>query len=97
MDIKQFMKRKNVTDSRSVENILDKRLRIEIQPALTNWVERVKRFVNLHLHGIVSNQKRISSINFNVATPWKNFCGCPCSMSNAYMTEVSTLRSLLFR
>jgi len=36
MDIKQFMKRKNVTDSRSVENILDKRLRIEIQPALTN-------------------------------------------------------------
>jgi len=51
MDIRQFMKRKCVSDGRSVENILDKRLRIEVQPAqMTNEAERVKRFVNVHLH-----------------------------------------------
>jgi len=31
MNIKQFMKRKGIPDSRSVENISDKRLRIEVQ------------------------------------------------------------------
>ena len=36
MDIRQFMKRKNITDSRSVENISDKGLRIEVQPVQTN-------------------------------------------------------------
>jgi len=30
-------------------------LRIDVQPAQTNGVERVKRFANVHLHGIVSN------------------------------------------
>jgi len=59
MDIRQFMKRKGISDSRCVENISDKRLRIEVQPAQTNWVERVKRFANVHLHCIVSNLKRI--------------------------------------
>jgi len=47
MDIKQFMKRKSISDNRSVENISNKRLRIEVQPAQTNGVERVKRFVNV--------------------------------------------------
>jgi len=60
MDIRQFMKRKSIFDSRSAENISDKRLRIEVQPAQTNVVESVKRFVNAHLHCIVSNLKRIA-------------------------------------
>jgi len=34
-------------------------LRIEVQPAQTNGLERVKRFVNVHLHCIVSNLKKI--------------------------------------
>jgi len=56
------MKRKSISDSRSVENISDKRLRIEFQPA-QRGVERVKRFVNVYLHCIVSNLKRISTIS----------------------------------
>jgi len=75
MDIMQFMKRKSISDSRSVENISDKRLRIEVRPAQTNGVERVKRFVNVHLHCIVSNLKIISKI---WRCPlWKIFCGRP--------------------
>jgi len=31
MGVRQFMKRKGILDSRSVENISDKRLRIEVQ------------------------------------------------------------------
>jgi len=57
MDIKQFMKGKSISDSRSAENISDKELRIEVRPAQTNGVERVKYFVN-----IASNLKRISKI-----------------------------------
>jgi len=38
-------------------------LRIEVQPPQTNELERVKRFVNVHLHCIVSNLKRISKIS----------------------------------
>jgi len=53
MDIKQFMQ-KSISDGRSVENISDKRLRNEVQPAQTNGVERVKRFVNVHLHCALS-------------------------------------------
>jgi len=34
-----------------------------VQPAQTNDVERVKRFVHVHLHCIVSNLKRISKIS----------------------------------
>jgi len=44
-------------------------LRIEVLSAQTNGVERVKRFVNVHLHCIVSNLKRISKIGIVV-----NFC-----------------------
>jgi len=57
------MKGKSIYDSRSVKNISNKRLRIEVQPVQTNGVERVKRFVNVHLHCIVSNLKRISKIS----------------------------------
>jgi len=57
MDIRQFIKRKGISDSRSVEKISDKRLRIEVQSAQTNGVDRVKRFVNDQLHSIVSNLK----------------------------------------
>jgi len=62
MDIRQFMKGKIIAVSRSVENISDKILRIEVQPAQTNGVERVERFVNVRLHCIVSNLKTISKI-----------------------------------
>jgi len=60
MENMQFMKLKTISDSRSVENISDKKLTGEVQPAHTNRVERVMRFVNVHLHCIVSNLKRIS-------------------------------------
>ena len=36
------MKRKGIPDSRSVENISDKRLRIEVQSTQTNGLERVE-------------------------------------------------------
>jgi len=48
MDIRQFMKRKSIFDTRILENISDKRLRIEVQPEQTIGVERVKRFANVH-------------------------------------------------
>jgi len=57
------MKRKGIPDSRSVENISDKRLIIEVQLAQIKGVERVKRFVNVNLHCIVSNLKRISKMS----------------------------------
>jgi len=56
------MKRKSISDSRSVENISDTRLRTEVQPAQTKGIERTKRFVNIHLHCIVSNLKSMSKI-----------------------------------
>jgi len=37
------MIRKIISDSQSVENISESRLSIEVQPAHTNRVERVKR------------------------------------------------------
>jgi len=66
----------SISDRRSVENISGKRLRIEVQPAQTNGVERVKRFVNAHLHCIVSNLEK-NKQNLDVVPPWKNFCGLP--------------------
>ena len=50
IDIKQFMKRKSISDSWNEEDITDKRLKIEVQPPQTNELDRVKRFVNVHLH-----------------------------------------------
>jgi len=69
MDIRPFMKRKSISDSRSADNISDKILRIEVQPATTYGVETVKRFVNVHLYCIVSNLKRISK--FRLSSPGK--------------------------
>ena len=77
MDSRQFMKSKRISDSRDAENISDKRLRIEVQPAQTNGGERVKRFVNIHLHCIGKNLKRISKISKLPPPPWKHFCGRP--------------------
>ena len=54
--------KKRISDSRSVQNISDRRLRIEVQAAQNNVLERVKRFVNVCLHCIVKNLKRISKI-----------------------------------
>jgi len=76
MDIRQFMKTEKFFGSRSVEHISDKRLRIEVQPAQTNEAENVKRFMNPHLHCIVSKLKRIGTIS--TFPPWKNLCGRPC-------------------
>ena len=50
MEMRQFMKRKSISDSRRAESISDKRLRIDVQPAQTNGVEKVKRVVNVHLY-----------------------------------------------
>jgi len=55
MDIGQFFEKESISDNRSVENISDKRLRIEVQRAQTNGVERVNRFLDIHLHCIVGN------------------------------------------
>jgi len=55
-----------------------KRLRkkIEVQPAAqTNAVEVVKRFVNVHLHCIVSTLKRISKIS--MLLPLEKFLRTP--------------------
>jgi len=79
MDIRQFRKRKSITDSRSVEKISDKRLRIEVQPAQTNGVERVKRFVNVYVHCIVSNLKNISKIS--TLPTLENFMWLQCILS----------------
>jgi len=75
MDIRQFMTRKSNSDSRGVENISDKRLRTEVQPAQTNGVERVKRFVSVYLHSIVSNLKKISKIS--TLPPMEKFLRTP--------------------
>jgi len=50
MDIRQFMKRKTISTKHFRQKI-----EIEVQPAQTDAVERVKRFMNVHLHCIVSN------------------------------------------
>jgi len=64
MYIGQLIKRKRISVSRSVENILEKGwLKIEVQPEQTNRVERVVRFVNVHLYCIVSNLKSISKFS----------------------------------
>ena len=55
MDIGQFFEKERISDNISVENISNKILRTEVERAPTNGVERVKRFVNVHLHCIVGN------------------------------------------
>jgi len=78
MTIRQFMKRKSVSDSRSVENISDKRLRIEVQPEQSNGVEGVKLYVNVHLRCIVSNLKSMSK--FRCCLPGKTSAGALISI-----------------
>jgi len=75
MGIGQLMKRKRICDSRSVKNILDKRLRSEVQSAQTNGKEMVMGFVNVHLHCIVSNLKSISK--FSSLPPLEKFLRTP--------------------
>jgi len=60
------MKRKIVSDTRSVETISDKRLRIEVQPAQANGVDGVKRFVNVHLR-LHRQQPEKDEQNFDVS------------------------------
>jgi len=47
---------------------------MEVQPAQTNGVERVKRFVNVHLHCIVSNPRRCK---FSTSTSLEKFLRTP--------------------
>jgi len=75
MDIGQLIKRKRICDSRSVKNILDKRLRIGVQSAQTNGMEMVMGFVNVHLHSNVSNLKSISK--FSSFHPLEKFLRTP--------------------
>jgi len=70
MDSRQFMKTISISDSRSVENILDKISKIEVQPAQTNGVERVKGFVNVDL--IASSETWKGWASFDI-TPLENF------------------------
>ena len=77
------MKRKSISDFRSVENISYKRLRIVVQPAQTNGVERAKRFVNIDLYCMVSNLKRISKIS--TLPPLEKFLRTP--MINMVKTQ----------
>jgi len=46
-------------------------------------VERVKRFVNIHLYYIVNNLKRMSKMS-TLLPPWKNVCGRPCHYFRGY-------------
>jgi len=48
-------RKKSISANRSAENVSDKRLRIEVQSAQTNGIERVKHSVNVHLRCIVRN------------------------------------------
>jgi len=72
------MKRQRISDSRSVEYISDKRLRIEVQPAQTNGVEKAKRFLDVHLHCIVSNLKGIRKIS--TLPPLEKFLRTPMTL-----------------
>jgi len=70
MNIRQLMKWKSISDGRSVENISDKNVRIEVQPALANGLERAKAFCErpftLHRH-----QPEKDKQNFDVAPTGK--------------------------
>ena len=48
MDIRQFMKRKNNSDSRRVENTYRQKIENWGQPVQANGAERMKCFVNVH-------------------------------------------------
>jgi len=77
-DIREFMKRKRISDSRSVENNSDKRLRIEIQAAQTIVLEtrKAKAFCE-RTFALHRQQPEKDKRNFDVAPPWKKFCVRP--------------------
>jgi len=77
------MKRKSITDSRSVEHISDKRLSIEIQPAQTNGVERVKRSFCERPFGLRRQQPENDKQNFDVAPPGKIYADAHGSYKRA--------------
>jgi len=83
------MNGKNISDNRSAENISDKRLRIEVQLAQTNGEERVKHFVNVHLHCIVSNLKRISKIS-TLPSPFEKFLRTPMIKTSGFQCRLAT-------
>jgi len=70
MDIRQFMKRKSISDSRSVENISDKSVITEVQPVQTKWGRKGKGFSErpFALH---RQQPEKDKQNFDVALPGK--------------------------
>jgi len=76
------MKRKSISDSGSVENISDKRLRTEVQPAQT-YALRVKCFVNVHLHCIVNNLKRTNKIS--ALPPMEKFLRAPMLLPRVFL------------
>jgi len=64
MDIRQFMKRKSISDSRIVENISGKKkCELRFNQHTPMDIERVKSFANVHLHCVISNLKTISKIS----------------------------------
>ena len=73
------MKWKSISDGRSVENISDKRLRIEVQPAQANGIRKGKAFCERQftLH---RQQPEKDKRNFDVAPTGKTSAGvhgCP--------------------
>jgi len=55
MGIRQFMKRKSLSDCRSVEKISDERLRLEVQPEQTNEREREREFIGANIKQFHTN------------------------------------------
>jgi len=53
--MRQFITRKNISGIQSLENISDKRLRVEVQPAQTN---RVESWVVGHQPARIMTQKK---------------------------------------
>ena len=74
MEIRQFQN--SISDSRSVENISDKRLRIEVQPAQTKWGRKGKAFCERPFASH-RQQPGKEKQNVDVPPPWKNVCGRP--------------------
>jgi len=77
--IRQFVKGKSISNSGSVENILDKRLKIEVQPAQTDGVKTSKGEAFYECpFALHCQQSEKGKQNFDVSIlPWKNFCGRP--------------------
>jgi len=55
-------------------------LRIEVQPSQTIGLERVKHFLNVHVHCTISNLKRISKMSR--LSPLKKFLQLPMILTD---------------